>query len=301
MLLFKSNGKWTRKNKNEVEELNILIAINEAWLIPARTLIASIKDSNKDIKINIFVLYSDLSSDAILELNNDSTELCTITTIKVDDADIKNAPRIERISKETYLRLYASIVLPQNLDRIMWIDADAVVTQTLSEFYEQNIDNYYYAAYVEVSNLSGKRNARLENLHLPENFPYINAGVLLINLHEIRKIKTWVEDINEYIKKTDSDLKYADQDIINVLFNANGKVKVINSPCIYNQRATKQHYRKPYAILHYVGKKKPWLTTGLKGFLLWYKYAFKIQGKRLHVIKLFCGAIFKGICNLFKK
>ena len=110
----------------------------------------------------------------------------------------------------------------------------------------------------------------------------------------IRKVETWVDDFETYVRTTDSDLLYADQDIINVLFKAKGRVKVLKPPCFYNQRASKRYFRKPYAVLHYAGKDKPWIKTGQKGFGVWYKYAFKIRGLRLHIIKLLLLAIFKG-------
>jgi len=272
--------------------MNILTAINENWVVPARALIASIKDSNRKSNINIYILYLELSSSAIKQLISDETQLCKIILIKVKDADIIH---INGAMTEMYLRLFASIILPQEIDRIMWIDADIVVTKPLQEFYEQPMNDYYYIASSEVGNLSGKRNTRLKNLHLPEDFPYINSGVMMINLQEIRKVETWVEDINLYVQTTDSDLLYADQDIINVLFNAKGKVKVLKPPCFYNQRASKKYFRKPYAVLHYAGKDKPWITTGQRGFLVWYKYAFKIQGLRFHIIKLFVQSIFNGL------
>ena len=278
--------------------MNILTAINENWVLPARALIASIKDSNRKTHINIYIMFSELSSSSINQILSDETQWCKIIPVKVDDSDILH---IDSTTKEAYLRLFASVVLPHDIDRIMWIDADIVVTKPLQEFYDQPIDDYYYIACSEVGNLKGKRKARLENLHLPEDFPYINSGVLMINLQEIRKVETWVDDIDLYIKTTDSDLLYADQDIINVLFNANGKVKVLKPPCFYNQRASKEYYRKPYAVLHYAGKNKPWIMTGQRGFFVWYKYAFKIKGLRMHILKLMLFAVVRGVFAKLKR
>lgn len=85
------------------------------------------------------------------------------------------------------LRLYADQI-PQLPDRILYLDADVVVRRDLAEFYHQDLAN---TEFVGVLDYWGR--FFFHNLHERKPFDYINSGVLLLNLPEIRRTKLFVK------------------------------------------------------------------------------------------------------------
>ncbi len=88
---------------------------------------------------------------------------------------------------------------------------------------------------------------------------YINSGVMLLNVREMRlqnsdsKIIDWINNNNEKIE-------CHDQDIINAVFNS--KIKYIDD--IWNAQVKKEHDTrfselKDPSIIHFISPKKPWV------------------------------------------
>ncbi|MBA1392639.1 glycosyltransferase family 8 protein, partial [Lactobacillus sp. XV13L] len=85
------------------------------------------------------------------------------------------------------LRLFADEV-PQLPDRILYLDADVIVRRSLSQFYQQDLAD---TEFVGVLDYWGR--FFFHNLHEHRLFDYVNSGVLLVNLAEIRRTKLFAK------------------------------------------------------------------------------------------------------------
>ena len=56
-----------------------------------------------------------------------------------------------RFSIEIYYRVLAQFLLPQTVDRIMWLDADIVICGTISDFYHQDFEGALVTACPDVN------------------------------------------------------------------------------------------------------------------------------------------------------
>ena len=79
------------------------------------------------------------------------------------------------------LRLFADEI-PQLPNKILYLDADVIVRRSLVNFYQQDLTG---TELVGVLDYWGR--FFFHNLHEHKVFDYVNSGVLLLNLHEIRK------------------------------------------------------------------------------------------------------------------
>ena len=79
------------------------------------------------------------------------------------------------------LRLFADEI-PQLPNKILYLDADVIVRRSLVNFYQQDLTG---TELVGVLDYWGR--FFLHNLHEHKVFDYVNSGVLLLNLPEIRK------------------------------------------------------------------------------------------------------------------
>jgi len=103
-----------------------------------------------------------------------------------------------------------------------------------------------------------------KRLNLPSGTPYINSGVMLMNLEKMRA-DAIESNLFDYIKNTKKSLDNVDQDVINdVLFGIKNGIKQIqqnwNTEVRPNMPPEKDYaaiIENPY-IIHYVTKDKPW-------------------------------------------
>lgn len=86
-----------------------------------------------------------------------------------------------RFTPYAMLRLFAD-QLPQIPDRILYLDDDIIVRKSPIEFYEQDLTD---VEMVGVLDYWGR--FFFHNLHSRKAFDYLNSGVLLFNMEEIKK------------------------------------------------------------------------------------------------------------------
>lgn len=216
-----------------------------------------------------------------------------------------------RFSIEIYYRVIAQFLLPQTVDRIMWLDADIVICGTISDFYHQDFEGALLVACPDVD-CEDKEILRIkENLGLSREHIYLNSGVLLLNIEALRKI-TDLQDIVQTAQSIAQYFVYPDQDLLNYLYT--GRVKY----CDQNQyncqvkafgKLTKYQCDQ-IAILHYAGHQKPWLfyyIYGLSKAAIPYWKEIALQGKWFSIIKIavlygFWLVYYKtGVCKIIRR
>ena len=185
----------------------------------------------------------------------------------------------------TYLRLELPGLLP-DVDKILYTDVDILFRGGLEELWQTPMEGMALAAVRGGANLSDQweRNSRLPYWHLLEKMrgDYINAGVTLLNLAEIRKRNLEAQ----WRVWTKEKLYYQDQDILNITCQG----AIVYLPPAYNCLAymTEEDYDKCVRegvhsaqeceqarthprIIHYAGE-KPWKRYDTHWGNLWWDY-----------------------------
>jgi lipopolysaccharide biosynthesis glycosyltransferase len=257
--------------------INILFSCDTNYAIPMTVCITSIFENNKENQIDIYILYSSLSEQQkkiLIDLANQYNQ--NINLIPAPEYYFSTAPTL-RWTKETYYRLLLNELLPQNLHRIIYIDCDTIVINSLLDLFNLNLGEYYIAALLEEYSLVHRK-----RLGLKEPGDYYQAGVLLFDLNKCRTILNY-DKATEIINFLGEKLKVVDQDVINFIFD--GKIKSLdkkfnnceltnfeknNFKRLFNI-VNKKELRKT-VILHYAAS-KPWnniFSGSCEG--IWYKY-----------------------------
>lgn len=282
--------------------MNILVTINKTYVKQLNVLLNSIQYSNENEKFDIYILHRDLNDSDIKKIG-ESLDLKNfkIIPILINDEQIDLLPVYEkRYPVEIYFRIFSVKYLPKNLDRILYLDADTIVINKLKELYEMDFENNYFIATTHIKKVLHKFNEL--RLDIKENEPYINSGVLLMNLEDLRKTQNEGEII-DYIKNNQKKLMLPDQDIISALYGK--KIKLVDEMkynlgdkglVLYNLSnptntiGLKWIYKNT-VIIHYYGKNKPWNSdyTGKLG-CFYNKIEKKIYSKSNNrVLILSCG------------
>lgn len=232
--------------------MNVCYSVNEGFSPYMAVSITSLLENNASHNIVVHILHSDLSEATIARLSSFEARYknAKILFHKIDDSRFENfGLTIDHITKETYFRYMIAEVLP-NIDRVLYLDGDTIVNADISELFDTDLTTYYCAGVsdIYIESVGYKKTLGIDGL-------YINAGVILFNLDEMRKT-----DIAEKLFKltAENNFKYQDQDAINVVFK--GKIKELD--CVYNFKRVHQKAfpeKTPLAkIIHYVGPNKPW-------------------------------------------
>lgn len=191
---------------------------------------------------------------------------------------------LQNISKPTYYRLLIPMIFSE-YDKCIYLDGDTLCCRDIYELYKIEMDNYLLAAGMG-TNLPFNESYWANILELPNAVHYINAGVLLINLKQMRT-ENKVEEFLECSKRT---LPCQDQDILNIC--CYGRIKIL--PLKYNiysnafnmpmelllSRFTKTEIREALsspAIIHYPGEfAKPWNNLYCVKGDWWWNYAERV-------------------------
>lgn len=199
----------------------------------------------------------------------------------------------EHISKETYYRFLIQDILPY-YGKVLYLDSDLIVEGDVSKLYELELGSNLLAAAHDVDymgNLNMHDGKRMEYtkevLGMSKPFDYFQAGVLVLNTAEMRKlhsVKEWLEIASN------PDYIYNDQDILNahcqgrvkylgyewnVMHNCGGRVNNVFS---FAPAAAFDAYnasRSEPKIIHYAGFEKPWIMPECDFAEHYWKYARK--------------------------
>ena len=166
---------------------------------------------------------------------NDKNEVIKIDVSDTYEREFKGSPNEDAYcSPYTLIRLFADMY-KEIPDKILYLDVDVLFNNDITTLYEKNIEGYEYA---------GARDHYGKFLISPN---YVNAGVLLLNMQEIRKTKL-LEKSRELIKT--KKLVFADQSAIR---------RSTTKRLMLQQKFNDQKYLHKNTVIRHFSKRLFWL------------------------------------------
>lgn len=126
-------------------------------------------------------------------------------------------PGVKANLGRTYARMALGEILPENVDRVLSLDSDTLVLDSLKEMYDVSFDKEEYVAGVyDCVGAAIQRRA----LHAPDDLHYCNAGMFLIDLKEWRRRNVGTQLLNAVLNSADgkSIMYFLEQDLMNLTF-----------------------------------------------------------------------------------
>lgn len=169
----------------------------------------------------------------------------------------KNFHVSEHINQVTYYRIIAPKLLPQDVQKLIYLDSDVIVEGDIYDFFNCDISGYTIGAIHDPHGYE-----RIKELKIKNN-RYFNAGVLLINVNRWRELN-YTEKLINFININNSILRYWDQDALNALLyedwtKLHPKWNLQTS--FYNHEINGEEYQEAFqspGIIHFTTFKKPW-------------------------------------------
>lgn len=269
--------------------INLLFSLNENYVHPLKVLIHSIVKQHPEKSFCMYLLHSGIPEETIDDLRRfiekDGNTLEPIYSKNFFKPSDKVA--ITRYyAIEMYLWMFAPYLLPEHVERVLYLDPDIICVNDLTPFYNKKFNGHSFVA----TNYKYKtkwvqpfNNLRLRNF---ESEDYFNSGVVLMNLAKLRKIEK-ADHIVEEIRENKPFLILPDQDIFNLVFvndiaeedwriyNMNPKVYE-KLKILFPQKYNYDKVNKNVVFIHYSGKHKPWNERERYKYALG-KYYFEIE------------------------
>ena len=165
--------------------MNIVVSSNENYIKPLEVMLLSLFKYNRGC--NIFLLYSDITCKSLNKLENIiQLNKGTFNPILVNKNLFEKSPDIGRISKEAYYRLLVTELLPQNVNRALYLDTDILIRGNLQDLYNMNLDGNLIATVIDKM-CDNENEVHLERIRLYRPYHYVNSGVLLFDLSGLRE------------------------------------------------------------------------------------------------------------------
>ena len=254
------------------QEIPIFFAVDDAYIPFLAVTIQSLSENiNKKNLYKLRILYTNINQE-----NQNKIKKYENDNIKIEFVNVQN--NLEKLegnlltrdyySNATYYRVLIPNLYPQ-YDKVLYLDADIVILDDIAKLYHKNISNYLIAGvsehwfdkYRELQEYAEKV------IGVSSYKKYINAGIMLMNLKELRNI-----NFEEKFVHLLENVKYVfaqDQDYFNRI--CKGRIKYLNEywnagGYIYNKRNPK--------IVHYTVY-KPWQLIDMPNSEYFWKYAKK--------------------------
>jgi lipopolysaccharide biosynthesis glycosyltransferase len=224
-------------------------------------------------QLKVFVLHDDLTEADQREIFALFPEV-EFEYIKMDISVCKGFPTVKRYPFTIYYRIFAPLLLPEGVERVLYLDCDLVAHNSFDEFYDSDFCGSYFIA---CSNTGAFLTAfNRIRMGVAKGYVYMNTGVVLMNVKALRQVIT-VEGIRNYTVKNKPRLMLYDQDVLFGLYGDRIKKEDFRKYNLSdrhfsrlrlsaNGKIDEQWVEENNVFVHYIGTNKPW-KDGYRGVL----------------------------------
>ena len=165
--------------------MNLLVTLDRNYVPQLNVMLFSALQSDPAAFFDVYILHDEgLSASDLTATRALLGQRGTLRLIRVDESGLTDAPTSDRYPKAIYYRIFAAKYLPHTLDRVLYLDPDLIVRKSLRTLYELPMDAAFFAAASHIRAFLHRFNEL--RLGMGEDDPYINSGVMLMNLEALR-------------------------------------------------------------------------------------------------------------------
>lgn len=247
--------------------MNLLFAINRKFISLLLSCLHSISLRGGDSLYQAYILSSGLSCEDEAFIRANAEKNMVFHFVPVPQELFEGFPKTGRYPTEIFYRLAAPALLSAELERVLYLDADTIVINPLKRLYEIDFEGNCFAACTHTREFL--RRANLARIRADGDWPYVNTGVMMMNLPALREHLD-LRAIRDFALANRRRMLLPDQDVLTALYG--DRVKIIDS-LLYNMndRVLFFHNAEPQSakldeswvrdnsvIIHYFGNNKPW-------------------------------------------
>lgn len=218
------------------EKMSIMVATDLNYLYPTRVLLTSIMHNHYEECIDVYLLYSGLSSGQVNITKNivESWKNKNLYPMEIKEEYLNGLKGFGRFSVAAFYRIIGMQLLPESVEKILYLDVDMVVNRNIKEIFDIPVEAPLMACYDINNYFQGNINYHKSYIGLNENENYFNSGMLLIDMNYARVNKT-ADKLLKDILNNFENYELVDQDALNKYYREKIMYldwKRYNCPCI---------------------------------------------------------------------
>lgn len=238
--------------------IHIGTGFDRNYLRPFYALIASLIENHPDDLLDIHAIAEGLSgiekkeiSDLLVKAGH------SISFYEVDELLVKRFVLSGNWTSVVYYRLFFSLLLPGHITRMIYLDCDTVVVNSLRSLYSIDLESFplgaVYDNYVKTQ----------PHIGIVEEGEYFNSGVLLIDLKAWKRLEISEKAFN-YLLSHPERILFVDQCALNAVLRNNWKKLEAKFNLMYStlpeavSRTQIRELLKDTVVIHYT-LQRPWL------------------------------------------
>lgn len=256
--------------------LHILCCTDALYAAYCGVTATSVLESCKDTSVAVHII-----TDGIKDRDKELFGILAKTYGASIDITTIPAPILENLAhnqgrwpRSICFRLLAPDLLPDEINRIIYLDCDIIANTDLRRLWTTDMAGYAIAAVSDIDRctdaaLTGMLSALRE---LPQSRRYFNSGVMLMDLAQMRQTRVH-DKMLRLIYEAGDALPYPDQDALNLILHGQWK----RLPCEWNlmpwalvksnqtELTAEEQYSvtetaigHPRGIIHFYGPYHPW-------------------------------------------
>lgn len=192
--------------------MNIVCATDGNYLPHCAAMLQSLIANGEGNEINVYLILDNVSTEVLARSITYLWHICpSLNILKADPGDVVGFPVNGHATVATYFRLLLPGLLPNKLNKVIFIDSDTIVTTNLRELWNTPLQGKALAA-VPDHWLSCRDHGYVHG-------EYFNAGIMLIDLERWRSTDILGEG-RSFANANPHRLRHWDQDVLNHVFKA---------------------------------------------------------------------------------
>lgn len=268
--------------------IHLLVTFDKNYIRPFQVMLRSLEINNPGESFHVWLLHSAVSQPDLRMLNEYCSSLrAAFTAIQVDRTFFENAPISKQYPQEMYYRLLAPLLLPDSLERILYLDPDILVINPVRPLWELELGDNIFAA-ASHTGLFDVMND-VNRVRLKQDHDYFNSGVMLMDLERARGIVK-PQEIFDCVREHQAELVLPDQDVFNFLYG-DRTLQVDDAVWNYDARYFSVYLLRSGGVcgldwvmehtvfLHFCGRQKPWRVHRGGRFAVLYKHYMNLAGR----------------------
>ena len=269
--------------------MHIAFCTDDTYMMPVGVAIVSICENNKaeDILFHLVITSNETiekTKEKIAPLTNIIDRYQKEYRIyRLEEKDLASfeCPGGDYISTTAFARIFLPQLLPDSIKKVLYLDGDIAVDGNLRELWETELkEDCPMGAIIDSCGTSVAYRASVQ---IPLSIPYVNSGILLMNLDCWRKehlIDQMVQCASEH------SFSFLDQDVLNYVLRDRIKILPVkyNVQLLFlleqeNRWMVEYQYLEEIrdaiehpVIVHYLSANKPWKEENCPKREIWHRY-----------------------------
>ncbi|PZM16217.1 glycosyltransferase family 8 protein [Rhizobium tubonense] len=237
--------------------LGVVACADARMLAAACCALLSVHDNLSTAKARLFLLAIDVDESQVVDIENFARHHSINIELLRDSSPAADGAALGRWSRATLARLYLDLNIPWSIERLLYIDADAIAVSGLEALFNTDLKGKPLGAVDDyLMPFSKKIERRQEKIGMRAGARYFNAGVLLFDWQKCLELGL-MKDARDTFEAQPEMFDAHDQDALNIAFEDNW---LALDPRWNTQTGILPFVEKP-GIRHFTGRRKPWHAT----------------------------------------